>query len=62
MTTVLESLNQHLHKIMEKDPRVYLLGEDLLDPYGGAFKVSRGLSSKFPDKVLTDRITDFSSA
>jgi pyruvate/2-oxoglutarate/acetoin dehydrogenase E1 component len=35
-----------------------LIGEDLLDPYGGAFKVSRGLSSRFPDQVLSTPIAE----
>jgi pyruvate/2-oxoglutarate/acetoin dehydrogenase E1 component len=43
---------------MESDPRVYILGEDILDPYGGAFKVTRGLSTKFPDRVLTTPISE----
>ena len=49
-----EELNRALHALMRDDPRVILLGEDLLDPYGGAFKVSRGLSTSFPDRLLTD--------
>jgi pyruvate/2-oxoglutarate/acetoin dehydrogenase E1 component len=43
---------------MEKDERVYVLGEDILDPYGGAFKVTRGLSTKFPERVLTTPISE----
>jgi pyruvate/2-oxoglutarate/acetoin dehydrogenase E1 component len=43
---------------METDERVYLLGEDILDPYGGAFKVTRGLSTKFPERVLTTPISE----
>jgi pyruvate/2-oxoglutarate/acetoin dehydrogenase E1 component len=35
-----------------------LLGEDILDPYGGAFKVTRGLSTKFPERVLTTPISE----
>jgi pyruvate/2-oxoglutarate/acetoin dehydrogenase E1 component len=58
MTTVLESLNHALYTAIESDPRVYVLGEDILDPYGGAFKVTRGLSSKFPDRVLTTPISE----
>ena len=48
MATVLESLNQALHDVMQANESVYLLGEDMLDPYGGAFKVSKGLSSEYP--------------
>jgi len=58
MTTVLEALNRGLHQAFAEDARVYLIGEDLLDPYGGAFKVSKGLSSKYPDRVWTSPVSE----
>jgi len=58
MPTVLESLNNALHSAFAADERVYLIGEDLLDPYGGAFKVSRGLSTAYPGRVLTTPISE----
>lgn len=58
MTTVLESLNSALHHAMETSDRVYIIGEDILDPYGGAFKVTRGLSTKYPERVLTTPISE----
>ena len=58
MPTVLDSLNSALHAVMQADERVYFLGEDILDPYGGAFKVSRGLSSAFPERVLTTPVSE----
>ena len=58
MTTVLESLNMALLRAMEQDERVVIIGEDILDPYGGAFKVSRGLSSAFPRRVLNSPISE----
>ena len=58
MPTVIESLNAALHQAMTADERVYLLGEDLLDPYGGALKVTRGLSTKCPDRVLTTPVSE----
>ncbi len=58
MTTVLDSLNRGLHAAFEQDSRVYLIGEDVLDPYGGAFKVSKGLSSKYPDRVWTSPVSE----
>lgn len=51
-------LNRSLHALFAERTDVILLGEDLLDPYGGAFKVSAGLSSKFPDRVLTTPISE----
>ena len=56
--TVLDRLNQALHSTHGKRQRVYILGEDILDPYGGAFKVTRGLSTKFPERVLTTPISE----
>jgi len=55
---VLTSLNQGLHQAFERDANVYLLGEDILDPYGGAFKVTQGLSSSFPGRVFTTPISE----
>jgi acetoin:2,6-dichlorophenolindophenol oxidoreductase subunit beta len=57
-TNVLNSLNAALHKMLSEDPRVVVVGEDLLDPYGGAFKVTKGLSTKFPGRVLTTPLSE----
>lgn len=53
-----ESLNAAHHELMAADPRVVVIGEDLLDPYGGAFGVTRGLSSRFPERVFTSPISE----
>lgn len=58
MPTVLDSLNTALRQALTQDERVLILGEDLLDPYGGAFKVTRGLSDAFPGRVLTTPISE----
>jgi 2-oxoisovalerate dehydrogenase E1 component len=55
---VLSAINQGLHKAFETDPTVVMLGEDILDPYGGAFKVTKGLSSGFPNRVLGTPISE----
>ncbi len=56
--TYLQCLNQALQEVVESDPTVYLLGEDIRDPYGGAFKVSRGISTRFPERVFTTPISE----
>lgn len=56
--TYLESIRDGLKSAMAADERVYLIGEDLLDPYGGAFKASLGLSSAFPGQVLNTPISE----
>ena len=47
-----------LGQLMGEDPRIHLIGEDLADPYGGAFKVTKGLSTAFPDRVWTSPISE----
>ena len=56
--TVLDSLNDCLHRAFQDDPTVLLIGEDVLDPYGGAFKVTRGLSTSYPGRVLPAPISE----
>jgi pyruvate/2-oxoglutarate/acetoin dehydrogenase E1 component len=56
--TVLESLQQGLKRAFADDERVILLGEDVLDPYGGAFKVTKGLSTLYPERVITTPISE----
>lgn len=58
MPSVLEALNQALHRAFMDCPDAILLGEDVLDPYGGAFKVSKGLSSAYPKRVFTTPISE----
>ncbi|MFI6477252.1 alpha-ketoacid dehydrogenase subunit beta [Nonomuraea sp. NPDC050663] len=55
---VVENLNLALHGLLADDPRAYLLGEDVTDPYGGAFKATRGLSTRFPGRVLSTPISE----
>ncbi|MDQ8698798.1 transketolase C-terminal domain-containing protein [Hyphomicrobium sp. LHD-15] len=57
-STYLQSLNRGLHAAMAADERVHFAGEDVLDPYGGAFKVSAGLSTRFPERVHTTPISE----
>lgn len=45
--SMVAALNQTLHAALENDPDVFLLGEDIIDPVGGAFGITKGLSTKF---------------
>lgn len=51
-------LNAALGKALEQDERVFLLGEDIESPYGGAFKVTQGLSLRFPERVRNTPISE----
>ena len=53
-----ESIRQALTELLQTDSRVYLLGEDILDPYGGAFGAVKGLSTQFPDRIITTPISE----
>jgi len=55
---VVHSLNDALHEVLDEDENVFLIGEDILDPYGGAFKVTKGLSTKYPGRVLGAPISE----
>jgi pyruvate/2-oxoglutarate/acetoin dehydrogenase E1 component len=57
-TSVLAALNEGLHAAFAADESVVLLGEDLLDPYGGAFKVPRGLSTAYPERVWASPVSE----
>jgi pyruvate/2-oxoglutarate/acetoin dehydrogenase E1 component len=52
------ALNDAIAEVFEQRDDVYLLGEDVLDPYGGAFKVTQGLSTRWPGRVLTTPISE----
>jgi pyruvate/2-oxoglutarate/acetoin dehydrogenase E1 component len=55
---VVDNINAALHGLFAEDPALFLLGEDVLDPYGGAFKVTAGLSTDYPDRVLATPISE----
>lgn len=56
--TMRESLNKVLRRRLESDPEVYLLGEDIEDPKGDVFGVTRGLSSSFPGRVRNSALSE----
>ncbi len=58
MERVAENLNRALHEAFDREPNLYLIGEDIVDPNGGAFKVTRGLSSRHPDRVIATPISE----
>lgn len=53
-----ESIRRGLEKGLETDSRVFLMGEDIESPYGGAFKCTLGLSDKYPDRVRNTPISE----
>lgn len=53
-----QALNAALHGVFEERDDVYLLGEDVLDPYGGAFKITQGLATRWPGRVITTPVSE----
>jgi 2-oxoisovalerate dehydrogenase E1 component len=51
-------IREGLLQNMRRDPRIVLLGEDIRSPYGGAFKVTKGLSDEFSERVLNTPISE----
>jgi pyruvate/2-oxoglutarate/acetoin dehydrogenase E1 component len=57
--TYRDALREALREEMLADERIILLGEDLADPYGGAYKVSAGLSTEFgTERVIQTPISE----
>ncbi|MCS6776281.1 MAG: thiamine pyrophosphate-dependent enzyme [Chloroherpetonaceae bacterium] len=56
--TMVAAVNQTLLRALETDPRVILFGEDIEDPKGGVFGLTKGLSTRFPDRVLNSPLAE----
>jgi 2-oxoisovalerate dehydrogenase E1 component beta subunit len=56
--TYIEAINQALHEEMERDERIFLLGEDIAG-YGGVFKATKNLYERFgPMRVIDSPISE----
>lgn len=55
---LLSCLNSALDNLLHKNDQLILMGEDIADPYGGAFKVTKGLSSKYPKQIISTPISE----
>lgn len=58
MPTYIENLRSGISRLLENDKDVYLIGEDIAEPYGGAFKVTKGLSERFPDRLISPPMSE----
>lgn len=56
--TYMEALREGMRQAMEKDDRVFVIGEDI-GTYGGAFGVTAGLIDKFgPERIIDTPISE----
>jgi 2-oxoisovalerate dehydrogenase E1 component len=51
-------INEFFDECMNRDNHLLFMGEDVLSPYGGAFKVAQSLSRKYPDRVITTPLSE----
>jgi len=58
--SIAEALRDAITEEMERDEKVFCMGEDIGVPggFGGAFTVTLGLEQKFPDRVLDTPISE----
>ena len=56
--TMLEAIREVLRERLRSDERVTLFGEDIDDPKGDVFGVTRGLSSEFPQRVANSPLAE----
>lgn len=57
MDTYKESLISGLERLLA-DPKCFLLGEDIADPYGGAYAITKGMSAKFTGKIINTPMSE----
>lgn len=53
-----DAIKEVLRDHLRNDDRVLLLGEDIEDPKGDVFGVTRGLSTQFPGRVINSALTE----
>lgn len=56
--TMLEAMRSVLRARLSADPSVYLCGEDIEDPKGDVFGLTRGLSTAFPGQVVNAPLSE----
>ncbi|HXO21729.1 MAG TPA: dehydrogenase E1 component subunit alpha/beta [Thermoanaerobaculia bacterium] len=56
-TTYVDALNRALAEEMERDPKLVLMGQDIA-AFEGAFRTTRGLHGRWPERVLDTPIAE----
>ncbi|QOJ29326.1 MAG: tungsten formylmethanofuran dehydrogenase [Ignavibacteriales bacterium] len=58
---MVDAINHALHEEMEKNPDIYVFGEDIADGKGGVFTATKGLTTKFgTDRVFNSPLAEAS--
>lgn len=56
--TMVESIGRTFAKALENDPDVIFFGEDIEDPKGGVFGLTKGLTDAFPKQVFNSPLAE----
>ncbi len=57
-TTMLKAVNDTLSELLAGDDRVVMFGEDIADPKGGVFGITKGLSTLYPGRVVNSPLAE----
>jgi len=60
--TMIDAINHGLREEMKRNPKIVMWGEDIADPKGGVFGVTRGLTEAFPGQVQNSPLAEASIA
>jgi len=58
--SMIEALNRGMREEMDRNPKIVMWGEDIADPKGGVFGVTRGLTNQYPDRVQNSPLAEAS--
>ena len=58
--SMVEALNRGLREERENNSKIVMWGEDIADPKGGVFGVTRGLTNMYPDRVQNSPLAEAS--
>ncbi|OIO59216.1 MAG: hypothetical protein COZ46_07220 [Verrucomicrobia bacterium CG_4_10_14_3_um_filter_43_23] len=53
-----DAINKTFREALSNDKDVIFFGEDIADPLGGVFKLTKGLSTEFPDRVINSPLAE----
>lgn len=56
--TMLQAINDTLGDVLANDDRVVLFGEDIEDPKGGVFGLTKGLSTRYRNRVFNSPLAE----
>src|SRR4029079_6117571 len=58
--SMVEAINRGLREEFERNPKIVMWGEDVADPKGGVFGVTKGLTNLYPDRVQNSPLAEAS--